>query len=219
MRVVVLASGRGSNLAALIDAQRRGHLPIHIVGVFSDKAAAPALALAREAQIPAAHLDPGDFAQRQAFDVAAFARIAEWTPDLIVLAGFMRILDPRAFAPWLGRIINIHPSLLPKYPGLHTHRRALAAGDRQHGASVHFVTVELDGGPVLAKAVVDVRADDTEASLAARLLPREHALLVASVGQLASKRLCWSDGGILIDRRPLASPLLLTGAGTLETQL
>jgi len=127
VRIAVLASGRGSNLGALIDAQRGGNLPVHIVGVFSDKPSAPALALARESNIPTAHLDPRDFAQRLAFDLAAFATIAKWKPELIVLAGFMRILDPRAFEPWLGRIINIHPSLLPKYPGLHTHRRVLAA--------------------------------------------------------------------------------------------
>lgn len=218
MRIAVLASGRGSNLGALIDAQRGGNLPVHIVGVFSDKPSAPALALARESNIPTAHLDPRDFAQRLAFDLAAFATIAKWKPELIVLAGFMRILDPRAFEPWLGRIINIHPSLLPKYPGLHTHRRVLAAGDRQHGASVHFVTAELDGGPVLAQVMVDVRRGDTEQGLAERLLPREHALIVACVDQLARNRLYWSNEGIRMDGQPLACPLVLADDGTLETR-
>ncbi len=207
MRVVVLASGRGSNLEALIAAQRRGELPIRIVGVVSDKRKARALELAGANDIPAIHLDPRGFADRQAYDLALFKRIAELQPDLIVLAGFMRILDPAAFAPWLGRIINIHPSLLPRYPGLHTHRRALDAGDREHGASVHFVTAELDGGPVIAQTVINVEANDTEDSLASRLLGREHRLLAACVGLLASGRLIWQTGSIMLDGVVLSTPL------------
>lgn len=207
MRVVVLASGRGSNLEALIVAQRRGELPIRIVGLVSDRRKARALDLARENDIPAIQLDPRGFADRQTYDLALFARIAELQPDLIVLAGFMRILDPVAFAPWLGRIINIHPSLLPRYPGLHTHQRALEAGDREHGASVHFVTAELDGGPVIAQTIINVEAGDTEDSLASRLLGREHRLLIVCVGLLATGRLAWQADEIMLDGVVLSSPL------------
>ena len=207
MRVVVLASGRGSNLEALIEAERRGELAIRIVGVVSDKRNSRALELARENNIAMIHLDPRGFAERQAYDLALFSHIAELRADLIVLAGFMRILDPLAVAPWLGRIINIHPSLLPRYPGLHTHRRALEAGDREHGASVHFVTADLDGGPVIAQTIINVDAGDTEESLASRLLGREHRLLVACVGLLAAGRLAWQAGEIMFDGVALASPL------------
>ena len=209
MRVVVLASGRGSNLEALIDAQHGGQLPIRIVGVLSDKPEARALELARSHDIAAIHLDPRPFPDRRAYDLALFARIADLHADLIVLAGFMRILDAEAFAPWLGRIINIHPSLLPRYPGLHTHRRALAAGDHEHGASVHFVTAELDGGPVIAQTVIEIAEGDTEDSLASRLLAREHRLLVACVYMLAAGRLALKADTILLDGVALAAPLRL----------
>lgn len=207
MRVVVLASGRGSNLEALLEAQRCGELPIDIVGVFSDKAKARALGLARERGIAAVHLDPRQFADRRSFDAALFARIAELEPELIVLAGFMRIIDPAAIAPWLGRLINIHPSLLPLYPGLHTHRRVLEARDRQHGASVHFVTAEMDGGPVIAQSIIEVLDDDTEESLAERLLVREHQLLRACVGLFADGRIGWSEGVVINHGKPMAAPL------------
>lgn len=215
MRIVVLASGRGSNLEALIDAQRDARLPISIVAVFSDRADARALEVARAAGIAAIHLDPRAFGSRREFDEALFAAIAGARPDLVVLAGFMRILDPAAFAPWLGRIINIHPSLLPKYPGLHTHRRALEAGDRLHGASVHFVSAELDGGPVLGQVRLDIRAGDTPDSLARRLLPQEHRLLVACAALLASGRVHWTTEGVHLDGLPLARPLQLDQRGEL----
>lgn len=215
MRIAVLASGRGSNLEALIDAQREARLPITIVGVFSDKADARALEIARAAGIAAVHVDPRAFGSRREFDEALFAAIAAARPDLVVLAGFMRILDPAAFKPWLGRIINIHPSLLPKYPGLHTHRRALEAGDRLHGASVHFVTAELDGGPVLGQVRIEIRPDDTPESLAERLLPQEHRLLVACVALLAGNRLRWAANGVHLDGAPLDRPLQLDELGEL----
>lgn len=182
LRVAVLASGRGSNLQALIDAQREGRLgAAHIVVVGSDRRKAGALQIAHAADIATVVVDPRDYADRASFDLALFARIGEHQPDLIVLAGFMRILDPAAFAPWLGRLINIHPSLLPKYPGLHTHRRAINAGDAEHGATVHHVTAELDDGPPIAQARLPILAGDTPETLAARLLPLEHALLVRCV--------------------------------------
>ena len=207
MRVVVLASGRGSNLEALIDAQQSGELPIRIVGVLSDKVGARALELARNHDIAAIHVNPRQFADRSSFDAALFERVAELDPELIVLAGFMRILSPSAITPWLGRIINIHPSLLPLYPGLHSHRRVLEAGDREHGASVHFVTAELDGGPVIAQTIIDVFEQDTEESLALRLLAREHQLLRTCVGLIAQGRIGWSAGSVVSDGLPLTSPL------------
>ena len=215
MRVVVLASGRGSNLQALIDAAQDGRLPIRLVGVFSDRGDARALDLARAAAIPAHHVDPHVFADRAAFDRALFAQVADAQPDLIVLAGFMRILDPSAIAPWLGRMVNIHPSLLPKYPGLHTHRRAIQAGDALHGSSVHFVTAELDGGPVLARVEIGIDPGDTPQGLADRLLPHEHRLMVASIGLLATSRVRWSTRGIDLDGMALVRPLRLLKNGEL----
>ncbi|MDF4002795.1 phosphoribosylglycinamide formyltransferase [Luteibacter sp. PPL552] len=202
LRVAVLASGRGSNLAALIAAR----LQVDFVLVGSDKAKAGALALAAAAGIPTLHLNPRDYADRASFDRALFGRVAEAQPDLLVLAGYMRIIDGTVIAPWEGRAINIHPSLLPKYRGLHTHRQCLAAGDAEHGASVHFVTAELDGGPVVAQARITVRPGDTEASLAERLLVEEHKLLPAVVEAIASGRLRW-DGGPVFDDTPLRTPL------------
>ncbi len=188
MRIAVLASGRGSNLKALIDAQRSGRLNAEIVVVASDKRRAGALQIAADAGIKTIALSPRDFDSRVAFDLALFARVAEYQPDLIVLAGYMRIVDPAALVAWPDRIINIHPSLLPKYPGLDTHQRAIDAGDAEHGASVHVVTSDLDGGPVIAQTRLSIHASDTPETLAARLLPLEHELLVSAVVKLAASR-------------------------------
>lgn len=205
--VVVFASGRGSNFAALLAAQRRGELPIEIRALLSDKRTAAALLLAEEAGLEAVALTPREFSDRAAFDRAIFARAAEFSPDLIVLAGYMRMIDASVIAPWVGKVINIHPSLLPKYPGLHTHARALEAGDGVHGASVHFVTAELDGGPVIAQVEIDVRKGDTPESLAARLLPLEHRLLTASVDLIARGRVTLGKLGVELDGKPLHAPL------------
>lgn len=211
MKVVVLASGRGSNLAALLAARDAGTLPIDIAGVYGDKPAAPALDLARAAGIPALALRPKDYEDRLAFDRALFAQVARHEPRLVVCAGYMRILSDDVVRAQHGRMINIHPSLLPQYPGLHTHRRVLEAGDAVHGASVHFVTTELDGGPVIARARMPVQAGDDEAALAARLLPLEHRLLVATV-ELLARRLAWpTPSGVTIDGRLLDAPLALRG--------
>lgn len=207
LRVAVLASGRGSNLAALLQARGRGELPVEFVLVASDKADAGALALAREAGIPTVVLDPRGFPDRVSFDHALFERIQASGAELLVLAGFMRIIDGAALAPWVGRMINIHPSLLPKYRGLHTHRRALAAGDTEHGASVHYVTAELDGGPVIAQARLAIAPQDDEQTLAARLLGYEHRLLPAVVSHIAQGRLALRDGQVLLDGTPLPTPL------------
>lgn len=214
--IVVLASGRGSNFAALLNAQRRGELPIRIRALLSDKKQAGALDLARTAGIDAIALAPRDFADRAVFDRALFARAAEYQPDLIVLAGYMRVIDARVVQDWHGRMINIHPSLLPKYPGLHTHTRALEAGDSIHGSSVHFVTAELDGGPLIAQVELPVVAGDTPDTLAARLLPLEHRLLAASVDLIAHGRIAFGSAGVEFDGAILTAPLRLQLDGTLR---
>ncbi len=186
-RLAVLASGRGSNLKALLDAITAGTLPAQVVGVFSDKPHAGALEIARTAGIPAVCVSPKVFSDRAGFDRTLFAEVDACAPDLIVLAGFMRILTPEVVAARPGRMINIHPSLLPKYPGLHTHQRALEAGDAEHGATVHWVTPDLDAGPLIAQARMSIGSGDTAETLAARLLPLEHELLVRVVSQLANR--------------------------------
>lgn len=207
LRIAVLASGRGSNFAALLAARERGELSVEFVLVASDKADAPVLQLAQSAGIPTTVLNPREYTDRRAYDFALFDRIGASKPDLLVLAGFMRIIDGEALKPWAGRMINIHPSLLPKYRGLHTHRRALKAGDLEHGASVHYVTAELDGGPVIAQAALTIEAGDDENALAARLLPLEHQLLPAVVALIATGRLALDDEGIQLDNEPLRKPL------------
>lgn len=209
LSIAVLASGEGTNLQALLDAQREARLPIAIAGVFGDRPAARALERARRHGIEPRALEPRDYPDRQAFDEALFALVGATEPDLVVCAGYMRLISAPVVERWTGRIINIHPSLLPKYQGLRTHARALAAGDREHGASVHFVTPELDGGPVLSRVVIDVRERDTPESLAHRLLPHEHRLLLATIALLCRRRVAATPSGITIDGRLLESPLTL----------
>lgn len=156
-RLVVLISGSGSNLQALIDACNSKALNAEIVAVFSNKADAYGLLRAQQAGIPALALSPAEFSSRDDFDAALQAQIDEYQPDLLILAGYMRILTPAFVRHYHGRMLNIHPSLLPKYPGLHTHRKALENGDAEHGTSVHFVTEELDGGPVILQARIAVQ--------------------------------------------------------------
>lgn len=217
-RVAVLASGRGSNLAALLAARDRGELPVQFVLAGSDKVTAPALHLAAAAGVPTLALDPRGYPDRRSFDLDLLQRVAASGAQYLVLAGYMRVVDGDALRPWAGRVINIHPSLLPKYRGLHTHRRALEAGDTEHGASVHFVTAELDGGPVIAQARIHIQPSDDEDTLAARLLPLEHRLLPAVLGLLASGRLNWRDGGAQLDGVPLLAPLNLGPDGLRAAQ-
>ena len=214
--IVVFASGRGSNFAALLAARDRGELPIRIRALLSDKRTAPALLLAEQGGVIAEAFAPRDFSDRASFDRAIFARAAEFSPDLIVLAGYMRMIDPQVLAPWVGKTINIHPSLLPKYPGLRTHARALEAGDARHGSSVHFVTAELDGGPVIAQVELEVRSGDTPEILAAHLLPLEHRLLVACVDLIAHGRVAFGANGVELDGRPIAAPLRQSADGRLH---
>ncbi|HXS72423.1 MAG TPA: phosphoribosylglycinamide formyltransferase [Rhodanobacteraceae bacterium] len=215
--IAVLVSGRGSNLGALIAAREAGALPIEFALVASDRADAPALRSAEAHGIPTLALDPKSFASRRAFDEALFARVADSGAKLVVLAGFMRILDARVVEQWQGRIINIHPSLLPKYRGLHTHRRAITARDAEHGASVHFVTAELDGGPVIAQVHIPIHADDDEEALAGRLLAREHHLLVTCVDAIARGHIALRDGVVQANGGPLSAPLRLDRSGRLHT--
>ena len=210
LRIAVLASGRGSNLGALIDANLRD---ARIVLVASDKVDADALRLAEAAGIPTLALSPRGYRSRRDYDLDLFQRVAQSGAQLIVLAGFMRIIDADAVAPWVGRMINIHPSLLPKYRGLDTHRRALDAGDKEHGASVHFVTAELDGGPVIARATLAIGPHDDDARLAQRLLPLEHRLLTAVVADIAAGRITLDGNGrVQRDGAVLIAPLQLRGA-------
>jgi phosphoribosylglycinamide formyltransferase 1 len=209
LRVAVLASGRGSHFASLADAARSGELPIELVGVFCDRPQAPVLQRAAERAVPAHVFDPKAFPARAAQEAALFTALDAATPDLIVCAGYMRILGDAAVAPRSARMLNIHPSLLPKYRGLHTHRRALDAGDVEHGASVHFVTPELDGGPVLAQARLAIGAGESEERLAMRVLAREHPLLRACVALFAAGRVALDAQGVRFDGTPLAQPLQL----------
>lgn len=216
MRLAVLASGRGSNLRAMLEAGRNGRLASRVVGVFSDRPAAGALSVAREFGVPAHVTRPGDFSARAAFDEALFSAVAAIQPDLIVCAGYMRLISDRAVRRFQGKIINIHPSLLPAYPGLDTHSRVLAAGDAETGASVHVVTPELDGGPVLAQSRVPVHAGDDAAALAQRVLGVEHELLVQVVAAIESGDLDPSMQNPRWRGLPLAAPLRAGAAGNLE---
>lgn len=215
--MAVLASGRGSNLQALIAARDAGQLPIDFVMVGSDKAQAGALQLAKDAGIPTFTLDPKAFAKRRDFDFELFRQLDASGAQALVLAGFMRIIDGEALAPWVGRMINIHPSLLPKYRGLHTHRRALEAGDAEHGASVHYVTAELDGGPVIAQARIAIQPGDDEHQLAQRLLAYEHQLLPAVLTLMAEQRLdLIAPDRVALDGALISAPLQLRNGALVD---
>lgn len=188
-RLVVLISGRGRNLQAIIEATRRGELAADVALVISNRADAAGLDIARAAGIATQVIRHVDFPDRETFDAELIAAITPLQPDLVVLAGFMRILTPGFVRAFAGRLVNIHPSLLPKYPGLDTHAQALAAGDAEHGASVHWVTEELDGGPVILQGRLKVQPGDTAAGLALRVLEEiEVRLYPQALQQLLSER-------------------------------
>ena len=209
LSLVVLISGRGSNLRAILEAIEAGELAAVVSAVISTSASAPGLAYAQQRHIDTVALDATDYPERSDYDHALQGLIERFNPDLVVLAGFMRILTPDFVRHFEGRIINIHPSLLPALRGLRTHQRALAAGAQEHGASVHFVTEELDGGPVIAQVRVPVLADDDATTLAARVLREEHRLYPQTLRWLAEGRIRWEDGRLLFDDQPLARPLQL----------
>lgn len=204
IRLAVLASGRGSNLQAILDAIAGGQLDAEVVGVFSDKPAAAALQRVPEAGRWAR--DPKAFADRAAFDAALADAVAACTPDWVVCAGYMRILGDAFVQRFRGRLLNIHPSLLPRHRGLQTHARALSEGDAEHGASVHFVSPELDAGAVLAQAAIPVEPGDTPERLATRVLALEHPLLVAVLQWAAAGRISECDGQACLDGQPLFTP-------------
>ena len=198
-RIAVGVSGQGSNLRALHAAAERGELGGEIVVVFADRACA-ALDWATEQGIDTALIPAGD-------DVALAETLGGVSPDAIVLAGYMRVIDSSVVGEWRGRMINLHPSLLPKYPGLRTHERVLAAGDKLHGASVHYVTAELDGGPLIAQVRMPVGADDTAETLAARLRPLERQLLIRVVDLISQGRLALGPKTVELDGQGLAAPI------------
>jgi phosphoribosylglycinamide formyltransferase-1 len=209
-RLAVLISGSGSNLQALIDAQQAGHLPVEIAVVISNRADAYGLQRAHRARIATEVLSHRGFASREDYDTALQTRLGAHRPDLVALAGFMRILTADFVARWQGRMLNIHPSLLPRHRGLHTHQRALDAGDPVHGATVHFVTAELDGGPALVQAQVPVRPDDDADRLAARVLAQEHRIYPLAVRWVAEGRArLGDDGRARLDGAPLDEPVII----------
>jgi len=209
-RVVVLLSGRGSNFRAIVGAK----LPIEIVAVISNRPQAAGLAFAREQGLKAVALDHTLHSEREAFDVELADEIERNQPDLVVLAGYMRILSPafiNRFERFEGRLLNIHPSLLPMFPGLKTHERALAEGVKIHGCTVHFVTAQLDHGPIVIQAAVPVQADDTVLTLAARVLAQEHAIYPQAIRWFAEGRLVNNDGCVNLKDDLASQSVLSTG--------
>jgi phosphoribosylglycinamide formyltransferase-1 len=203
----VLISGGGTNLQSIIDASARDEIAVQTAVVVSNKAEAKGLDRARKADIPVECVDNSDFADRQSFDQALIKTIDQYSPDIIILAGFMRILTPEFVSHYEGRILNIHPSLLPAYPGLHTHQRAIDNKEQWHGCTVHFVTEQLDGGPPIIQARVPVREDDTADILAARVLEMEHKIYPVAADLLARKRVHYEHGAAYLDGRPLSEAI------------
>jgi len=208
-RLVVLLSGRGSNFQAIERAVSTGRLPARIPAVISDRADAAGLSLARTAGIDTVALERRSFPDRARFENHLRIAIDGFAPRFVVLAGFMRVLGQGLVNHYRGRLINIHPSLLPKHRGLHTHQRVLDAGETEHGASVHFVTPALDAGPVVSQVRMPVRPGDTPDTLAERLLPLEHRLYVATLALLLQHRVEIDHDRIAIDDKTLDKPLVL----------
>lgn len=207
--IVILISGRGSNMEALIAARDAGRLPVNIAAVISNRPEAAGLETATRAGITAHFIDHKAFAGREAFDAALAECIDSFAPDLVVLAGFMRILSEGFVRHYEGRLMNIHPSLLPSFPGLHTHQRALEEGVRIHGCTVHFVTPTLDHGPVIIQAAVPVLDGDSEATLAARVLRQEHRVYPQAVRWFAEDRLRLEGGRVRLGAEMAADTALI----------
>lgn len=205
----VLISGGGTNLQAFIDAVDSGDLDIDLALVISNRADAYGLERAKQASITTAVVDHTRFPDRESFDRALVEALEAVAPDVIMLAGFMRILTAGFLTHFEGRVLNIHPSLLPRYPGLDTHKRAIDAGDEWHGSTVHFVTEQLDGGPRIIQGRVPVEADDDAATLAARVLEVEHLIFPRAVALIAAGRVAYRDGKAWLDDQPLDEPIQL----------
>jgi len=202
-KLIVLISGNGSNLQAIIDNIQQGKLPVHLQAVISDRPGAFGLTRAENAHVPVHVIDYKQYPDRAAFDSALMQQIDTYQPDLIVLAGFMRILTPVCVQHYLGKMINIHPSLLPKYQGLDTHRRVLEAGETEHGASVHYVTPELDSGPVILQARVPVLATDSADSLRQRVHEAEHQIYPIAIARIAAGQVSFRNDQVYYQDHPI----------------
>ena len=203
MRIAVLVSGNGSNLQALIDANLSGQ----IIGVLSNKADAYALQRAEKANIATAVISHKDYPNRESFDDAMHQQLLAWEIDLVILAGFMRILTPNFVSQWQGKMLNIHPSLLPFYKGINTHQRVLNTGDRLHGCTVHFVTAELDAGQSIAQSAIQVSLHDNVESLAQRVHELEHFIYPQVAEWLCNGQLSWTNGQAYFNKKPLERPI------------
>ena len=211
LNVVVLISGEGTNLQALIDAERAGKINTRIQAVFSDRLEAPGIKRANRADIPTHCLARSDFPNRATYELELVSHIDSYKPGLIVLAGFMKVLGADFINHFCGQIINIHPSLLPRYRGLDTHQRVLEAGDEKHGATVHFVTEELDGGPRIIQYRISIKAKENKAELAQRVHEGEYIILPQAVAWLATQRLTLEGNNIILDDQKLEGPILIEG--------
>jgi len=207
MRIAVLVSGNGSNLQALIDAHNGKQLSGQIIGVLSNKADAYALQRAKDANIATAVISHKDYPNRESFDEAMHQQLLAWQVDLVILAGFMRILTPDFVLQWQGKMLNIHPSLLPFYKGVNTHQRVLNTGDRLHGCTVHFVTAELDAGQSIAQSVIQVGLHDTVESLAQRVHKLEHFIYPQVAQWFCTGQLNWKNGQAYFNQQPLQRPI------------
>lgn len=208
-RVAILISGRGSNMSALIEAARAADYPAEIVGVLSNKADAKGLEIAAANGIPTAVRSHKDFSSRETFDAALDEVLRGWNTEIVALAGFMRLFSPGFTTEWLGRMINIHPAILPSFKGLHTHEQALAAGVHLHGCTVHFVTPGMDEGPAIAQAAVPVVPGDTPDTLSQRVLAAEHALYPRALAALADGRVRLENGRVVVAQQGAPAPALI----------
>jgi len=208
-QIAVMVSGSGTNLQAIIDAIEAGRLPVDIRAVISDVPDALGLERAARSGLATRVVDFRGFADRGEFDAALDATLTDLAPDLIVLAGYMRIIADGTVTRFTGRMLNVHPSLLPAYPGLHTYRRALEAGERWHGTTVHYVIPELDAGPPLIQYRVAVRPDDTEQSLRERVQQGEYLIYPRAIGWIAAGRAHYEEGRVMLDGTPLQQPVIV----------
>ncbi len=206
--LAILISGRGSNMVAIAQACAAGRIDARVNHVISDRADAPGIARARELGLATSLVERAAFAEARDFEAALLAALATHPHELVALAGFMRILSREIVARYAGKMLNIHPSLLPNYRGLNTHRRVLAAGDTHHGASVHFVTAQLDSGPVVLQSRIPLLPGDTEPTLAQRVQASEHIIYPKVIGWMAQQRLVWRDEQPWFDGEPLETPIV-----------